>query len=71
MSKPGITAAIKNMLKEADAKHPISREELLEGLKELFPERNEEAMRRTINGQVSYHLKDIIKGTPKQGYWIP
>ena len=49
--KPGIIQTIVNAI-EKSGKKGVTKEELLETLKEEFPDRNEQSMKNTINVQV-------------------
>ena len=71
--RPGVIASIVECLKKATEKHPITKAKILEALVSKFPDREEESMAKTVNVQLSYHLK-TYKGLSVQrndnGYWL-
>lgn len=73
-SKPGITDVILSLLRKATKKDPISKEDILDVLKIKFPGRDEQALKRTVNGQVHYNLR-VNKGihvssNGNSEYWV-
>jgi hypothetical protein len=69
----GVNAVIRELLSAASAKKPLLRATLFEALVKRFPKHNATAMKRTLNGMVSYHLPRGNKkfhGTVAKGYWL-
>lgn len=68
----GIVGTIKRLLMESSKENPISDDMLLETLKEKFPDREVESMRRTMEKQLSSVLRkkghDVRRGP--RGSWI-
>lgn len=72
-TRPGICSAILAVLKEASEKKPITKAEILEKMKVLFPDRDPEKLIKTINGQVLYNLPKVAKipvGRKGDGFWV-
>lgn len=72
-AKPGVIAAMIRILKSATEVMPVTKEEVLKQLVELFPERDRKAMASTISSQIPSGLKkekniDVQRNT--EGYWI-
>ena len=71
--KPGVIDAIIEVLTNASAKKPVTKEEIVEALTEKFPDRDPEKMTKTVNTQVPGRLKDA-KGLDVRkegkGFWI-
>lgn len=71
--KPGVIASIKEFLSKASEEKPVSKKDIVKKLKERFPDRDDEAMGKTVNVQVPNRLRkdaglDVKKN--ESGYWI-
>jgi hypothetical protein len=68
----GIVGTIRRLLLESTKENPISDEMLLETLRQKFPDREAESMRRTMEKQLSSVLRkkghDVRRGP--RGSWI-
>jgi hypothetical protein len=68
----GIVGTIRRMLLESTKQNPITDEMLLETLRQKFPDREAESMRRTMEKQLSSVLRkkghDVRRGP--RGSWI-
>jgi len=60
--RPGVLSAIKNLLWAASAENPITKEEIVNALHELFPEREPAKMKVTVSMQVPSGLRLETKG---------
>lgn len=73
--KPGVIASIEEFVKKASKTKPITKEQVLEKLCERFPDRDKEAMAKTVNIQLPSRLnkeKELgIEKSDKGGYYIP
>lgn len=75
--KPGVIAAIMEMLGKASKTKPITRKEIVAQLVKMFPEREEKSMKATVSSQVPSGIKaekKIVLGTdnkhPETGFWL-
>jgi hypothetical protein len=72
--KVGVIQTIIDCLKKASSKNPVTKEDILEVLKEKFPDRVESAMKSTVSSQIPSGLR-AEKGFEVQkndkGYWLP
>src|SRR5207302_9842900 len=72
-NKVGVIDTIVECLTKASANKPASKDQILERLVKKFPERDPMSMKKTLTGQLSYHLKHNgkIKKLMKSsgGYW--
>jgi hypothetical protein len=72
--KPGVFKVIIDVLRHASPLSPVTKDGILEALKESFPDREEDGMKATINTQVPSGLrirKGLIVEKNDRGYWLP
>lgn len=77
--KPGVIATIIEQLKKGNKADPVTKDEILKVCVKRFPERQEAAMKSTINSQIPSGLKteknlevkvvELKEG--KKGYYLP
>lgn len=68
----GVIATIIDVLKEANVKEPVTRDDILKKLVKKFPKRDPKSMRVTVISQVPLRIKkrgENLRSSPK-GYWI-
>ncbi len=70
--KLGVCKVILEILKKASSSSPISKAGILEKLKEKFPVKSPEAMMKTLNVQIAWHLpkKGIAVKKNADGFWV-
>jgi hypothetical protein len=70
---PGVIQVMLQMLRQATAEKPITKEDILKKLTELFPDRDPKAMMSTLQSQIPSGLrieKSIEVSKSNSGYWI-
>lgn len=69
----GVIAAIIEILREADAKAPLTKKQITEQLHQRFSEREFKALSRTVGCQVPSRLrseKELDVQQQDNGYWL-
>jgi hypothetical protein len=68
----GVIATIRMCLQGASARNPITKDQILDELKEKFPDKRPDSMKSTINHQVPSYLRKAGHDVQKndRGYWI-
>lgn len=72
---PGVIGSIVEFLSAASEDKPITKKQIVEKLAKRFPDREAEAMAKTVNIQIPGRLKkdkslDVRKADEGGGYWI-
>jgi|HubBroStandDraft_6_1064221.scaffolds.fasta_scaffold414242_2 hypothetical protein len=74
--RPGIVDYIRELLRKATAKKPLSKDDLTGACVKKFPDHTEEGLRKTVMNQTSYFIKAAgldLQSERKDGkavYWI-
>ena len=70
--KPGVCESILEILMKGSAKKPVTQDDFVEKLLKKFPDRDPEAMLKTVRSQLAWHLPN--RGVPvarnNKGYWV-
>lgn len=71
--KPGVIATMIECLRAANSKKPTTKDAILKILVKKFPDREERAMKSTLNSQIPSGLKaekNLIVKSNDKGYWL-